>query len=304
MNVFFENIELTKQIILYTTLLSNNASNSWEEDCGKIIDFICSAYNSNNLVDDYKRLISYDISNLSMINETKLIFNKKEYNDDFSDLEILYDIKSRSMIIIKMLSERLKTYNIGLFTNFDYSNIIPYNSVDRRNSILKASCFGDVELSVMSGLLFATGIGGNNNLRLAKLRFLQAAFWGYFPAFIYASKVSQLLGDEEDSSFYGELYSACSKFLTQGVTMIPQSLNDKYSKKTREYFSLISSIYFDVVVLYKLSNIVFSFVEVMLIDELSINEKMNYVNHYNEYKWKDETNFVKGKTLNKFGFNI
>ena len=40
MKELLNNIELTKQIILYTTLLSNNSSSEWDNDSKKIIDFI------------------------------------------------------------------------------------------------------------------------------------------------------------------------------------------------------------------------------------------------------------------------
>lgn len=38
MDKYLENIEMSKQIILYTSLLSNNASEEWEKDAEKIID--------------------------------------------------------------------------------------------------------------------------------------------------------------------------------------------------------------------------------------------------------------------------
>ena len=303
MKKFFENIEPTKEIILYTTMLSNNASKEWEEDCKKIIDFICSSYDLN-INDDYLKLISYEISNLSTINEYKLLFNKASFSDEFDDVSVLYDIKGRAMIAITQIFKRIENVNTGIYTYFDYNSINPYNRIDRRTSLMQSSRFGDVELSVMAGLLYATGVGGKQNYRLAKLRFLQAAYWGCLPAFKYAAMISKILGEKKEVEFYTEMYSACSGFLAEGVTIIPLEYQDKYTKKTQEYFSLVASIYFDVVILYRLSTINYSFVEVMMLDSLSLAEKMKYVNNYNEYKWKEETNIVKSATFNKIGFNI
>ena len=102
MKQFFENIECTKEVILYTTILSNNASKEWEEDSKKLIDFICEAY-SNKLQDDYLKLIAYEISNLSTINEYKLLFNKASFSDEFDEVNVLYDIKGRAMMTINQL---------------------------------------------------------------------------------------------------------------------------------------------------------------------------------------------------------
>ena len=303
MKKFFDNIECTKEIILYTTILSNNASEKWEEDAKKIIDFICLAYDLK-LEDDYLKLIAYEISNLSTLNEYRLLFSKANFSDNFEDINVLYDIKGRAMTTINQIFKRIENVNFGMFSYFDYNSVNPYNDIERRTSLLQASRFGDVELSVMAGILYATGIGGKQNLRLAKLRFLQAAYWGCFPAFKYVAIVSKMLEEIEDYNFYSEMYSACSGFLSEGVTMIPNDYKNKYTKKTQEYFSLVASIYFDVVILYRLSTINYSFIEVMLLEDLSISEKMKYVNSYNEYKWKEETNIVKSKSLNKIGFNI
>ena len=303
MKQFFKNIECTKEVILYTTILSNNASKEWEEDSKKLIDFICEAY-SNKLQDDYLKLIAYEISNLSTINEYKLLFNKASFSDEFDETSVLYDIKGRAMMTINQLFRRIENVNMGMFSYFDYNSINPYNNIERSASLLQASRYGDVELSVMAGLLYATGIGGKQNYRLAKLRFLQAAYWGCFSAFKYAALISKKLGENSESKFYSEMYSACSGFLSEGVTIIPLEYQTKYTKKTQDYFSLVASIYFDVVLLYKIYTINFSFVEVMMLDDLSLADKMKYVNNYNEYKWKEETGIVESKTLSKIGFNI
>ena len=304
MKELLNNIEITKQIILYTTLLSNNSSDDWDNDSKKIIDFICDAYNDDNR-EKYYELISYEISNLSLNNEFDLLFNSRKYNDNFNELEIFYSIKGKCLLTINQISEKIKEFGSGLFSEFDYRRIIPYNSKERAESIFEASKYGAVELSVMSGLLYAMGIGVNQNLKMARLRFLQAAYWGYFPAFKYAAYVSDILGDKPKKALYTEIYSACDKFLSEGITIIPSDYASIYSEETHKQFSLIASIYFDVIILYNIHNINFSFIEVILLDDIKYADKMEYINKYVENNWKEVTNGAKGiKSLKKFGFNV
>ena len=303
MDKYLENIEMSKQIILYTTLLSNNASDEWENDAKKIIDIICDSYKSESKK-DYYNLISYELSNLSSKREYQLLFNGVEYDKNFDNLDVYYDIKGKALTTIDQLAKRLELMNLGLYTAFDYDNVIPYNAIERRDALLEASRYGDVELTVMAGFVHALGIGGKENLKMARLRFLQAAYWGYFPAFRYASYISKLLGDSYNEKLYEEIYVACYRFMTEGITVIPSEYKDDFSKDAINLFSLVASIYFDVVILFRLNSINYSFIEVMLLDGISLAEKMKYVNHYNEFTWKDATNGIKSEPLNKFGFNV
>lgn len=303
MDKFLENIEMTKQIILYTTILSNNASEEWEKDAKKIIDLICESYKATSNK-EYYRLISYDLSNLSSKREYQLMFNTAQYDDEFENLDVYYDIKGKALTTISQLSKRLEMMTLGLYTALDYENIIPYNSVERRDALLEASRYGDVELTVMAGIIHAIGIGGKPNFKIARLRFLQAAYWGYFPAFRYASYISKLLYDSKNERIYEEIYNACYRFMTEGITVIPSEYRKEFSTEANNLFSLVASIYFDVVILHRLNSINYSFIEVMLLDGISLSEKMRYVNHYTEFTWKDATNGIKSEPLNKFGFNI
>lgn len=303
MDRFLENVEMTKQIILYTTLLSNNASDEWEKDAKKIIDLICESYKVESKKDFYK-LISYDLSNLSSEREYKLLFNNAEYDKNFDVLDVYYDIKGKALTTIKQLSKKLEQMNLGLYTALDYGNIIPYNSVERRDALLEASRYGDVELTVMAGIIHAIGLGGKVDFKIARLRFLQAAYWGYFPAFRYASYISKLLNDDKNEKIYEEIYNACYRFMTEGITIIPSEYRKEFSTEANNLFSLVASIYFDVVILHKLNSINFSFIEVMLLGGISLSEKMKYVNHYLDFSWKDATNGIKSEPLNKFGFNV
>lgn len=303
MDKFLENIEMTKQIILYTTLLSNNASEEWEHDAKKIIDLICESYKATSNKDFYT-LVSYDLSNLSSEREYKLMFNAAHYDDEFENLDVYYDIKGKALTTINQLSKRLEAMNLGLSPAFNYENVIPYNAIERRDALLETSRYGDVELTVMAGIIHAIGIGGKPNLKIARLRFLQAAYWGYFPAFRYASYISKLLGDNNNEKIYEEIYTACYRFMTEGITIIPSEYKKEFSTEANNLFSLVASIYFDVVILHRLNSINYSFIEVMLLDGISLSEKMKYVNHYTEFTWKDATNGIKSEPLNKFGFNV
>ena len=65
----FSHPNALEQIILFTTLLSNNCSSAWCEDCKKIVDFICEAYDIATLKDTFYYVVTEEISNMALARE-------------------------------------------------------------------------------------------------------------------------------------------------------------------------------------------------------------------------------------------
>ena len=56
--LLLENNEVLKEILLATTILSNNSNPNWIKDCSKLINFICSAYGVEELADEYINIVT------------------------------------------------------------------------------------------------------------------------------------------------------------------------------------------------------------------------------------------------------
>lgn len=304
MKLDFKNNELTNQIILHTTILSNNISDEYEKDAKKIIDFICEAYNSNEN-DAYFKLVTYDISNLSTFDEYEMMLNRRNYDTNHNELDFYYDLKGRAINRLKNLA--LASYSqkglLDIFASFNYDKVLIYEANERRDEIINGAMYGNVELALNSGILYALGIGGAKDLNIAKLRFLQAAYWGCFPAFKYVKLICEKQNDLKMAKVYEGLYMACNKFLACGITKIPEEHKKEYSNEVSDLFVLISSIYLDIIIEKHLYNINYSFVEVMLLENISILAKLSFIDKYDRGEWKEITNGISKDGL-RFGFKL
>lgn len=302
--VSLNNVESFDQMILSTSLLSNNSSIAWKNDSRKIIDFICQAYEiSKRNQEKYSNIIIEEISNLCLIQEYIGLQELKEYDEEYTELDFYYDVKGRILKRIKGISEELsRRGNIHDF-EFNYTNYTSYHAETRFNTILKTATYGNPLLTCQAGIMLATGIGINKDIETAILRFKQCAYWGYIPAIKYLAYSYKLLKDMDSYKIYSELYDICINELFNGVTLLPEEKAKKYSKDATTIFSFIASIYRDIVIGFEVPNINFSFLEVIFTDRISNDEKMKYINEYNRSEWKEVTNSTY-KSFQNFGFKI
>ena len=98
-----EHVEPFYEMILSTLILSNNSSLSWKRDSEKLIDFICESYNIEHLSEDYKEMILNTINNLSLVNEYKGLRREHDFNDEYSEIEIAYNMKGQALLQLKKL---------------------------------------------------------------------------------------------------------------------------------------------------------------------------------------------------------
>lgn len=299
-----ENIEQTKQILLSTTLLSNNISSVWITEAKKLVYFICKAYDINEDINDYCELIVDEVSNLSLINEYKGLRSIKKYNEEYTDLDLLYDLKGKELVQISLIDRFLVQKGSSLAGEFEYNAYQAYNPIERTKVITDASSCGSTLLTCQAGLLYATGIGTSKDLEFALLRFRQCAFWGYIPALKYASYIYKLMGNKQMSDIYNETYLLCSDYLHDGITIIPDRDQNKYCEDAKLYFNLITSIYNDIIVPKSLTTIDFSFLEVIFQNSLTFEEKMKFINNYDYKDWQKITIDAKRPKKVRFGFDV
>ena len=284
-----QNIEPLNEMLMATSILSNNSSLKWKSDSAKIIEFICDAYDINYLVDDFKELILNTVNNLSLVNEYKGLRREHNFNDEYSEIEIIYNLKGQIILQLKNIDNNLKQLGFPIANEFTYEDNNSYYAPLRLMTILKASSFGEVQFTVQCGLMYACAIGCDMDIEFAIIRLKQAAYWGYIPALKYLAKIYKDNNNEETYKLYKEVYDACTDFFYDGVQMIPESKRHLYSKEAATTFSLLANIYQDVVIPYS-TRIDYSFLEVMFAEKITFAKKMVYINEYKQAEWKSALN--------------
>ena len=283
------NVEPLNEMIMATSILSNNSSLEWKKDAAKLIEFICDSYNLNHLVNDYQELILDTVNNLSLVNEYKGLRREHQFNDEYSEVEIVYNLKGQILLQLKNIDNNLKQLGFPIANEFTYEDNNSYYAPLRLMTILKASSFGEVQLTVQAGLMYATAIGTPQDIEFAIIRLKQAAYWGYIPALKFLANIYKNNNDLENYKFYLEVYEACTDFFYDGVQMLPESKKSLYSKEAATTFSLLANIYQDVVIPYS-TRIDYSFLEVMFAEKITFAKKMIYINEYKNYEWKSALN--------------
>ena len=110
---------------------------------------------------------------------------------------------------------------------------------------------------------------------------------------------SELFENNDEYSVMNEVTKLCTEYMYLGLTMLPKNVN--YSEKAKEIFVYISSIFQDVVKASNLDDIVFSFVEAILLENLSYNDRMRLINNFQRGEFKELTNAYIRENI-KIGF--
>ena len=149
------------------------------------------------------------------------------------------------------------------------------------------------------------GLGSSKDEELAILSFKQCAIWGDMFSVnmlkhIYRSK------DVKQYEIYKDL-ATLDKYLDNGVTVLPDKVASAIKSEAKELYAFISSIKQDVILPLGKNRIDYSFVEVILLKDLSYRQKMYYINNYANpnvtNEWKDITNASAGKDA-QIGFKV
>ena len=173
---------------------------------------------------------------------------------------------------------------------FDYNIINSYNAKLRFFELDESCQTGNVDVNLLVGILDYLGIGTKKNPDSAIRKLKQCLCWGSVSAVKYLSYIYMLEKDGENAGIYNELFQL-REFINLGITVLPDEVNKKCSKKVKELFAIITSIKHDIIhgPHYK-TNIDFSFVEVMLSEKTPYHKKLRYINNYDKREWLDETN--------------
>ena len=295
--ILLENNEMLKEILLATSILSNNSNPAWVNDSSKLIKFICQAYNLEDLTNNYIKIITREIDNMSLINEYKGLKQAHEFDDEYSEMDSFYELKGKTLLQLATIDAKLESLGFPFPNEFTYDTNNNYLPNYRFDTILKASSYGNIQMTCQIGLMYATGVGCCVDYDFAIIRLKQTAFWGYVPALRYLARIYELIADKDNAKLYKELYEVSNLYFYDGIPSIPEGIKKLYSNKTNELFLIITSIYQDIVVPNG-ARIDYAFLEVMFSDKIPHAKKLYYINNYHKLEWKMATTSKNKNLLN------
>lgn len=301
--MIFKNYEAFYNMVLATTMMSNDHTPKMKADGQRIIEFIGNAYGlDKGLIDYCKTTILDDMSAVGLTKDMTAGYSLRHCGDECSNDEILLDIKADVIAELDGIG-RQENREINSAW-FDYSHYIVYQPEIRFEKINSASATGNLITTRQVGILRALGIGCEVDYASAERRLSQCALWGDIPSMRLLAYVYKLHGKEDKAKIFGEVAELSDKYLKAGVTVIPTKIKEQYSEDARTYYVYISTIKQDVIYAQGKFNIDFSFLEALASDSLDYYERMKYINKYSELEWKNVTNSSERPTvLKKLGFD-
>lgn len=272
-------------ILLMVTMLATDFNEQLEKDASTIIDFIGNSFELDGSdIDELKRVVPNDLTILSTTDDVKayLADGGSKYYPELSDL--LY-LKSQSILKIDQL-QGMTPENKFIF---DYKNLREYHPAIRFKELEGASTFGNADVNRAVALMLAVGIGIEKNVKSAIYRLKQCAYWGDVVSLYYLSYLYKELGQEDNAKLYKDL-AGLSDYLLEGRTVLPREIKEQLDKEVIQTYAIISSIKQDIVLANNHKNIDYSFVEVMLSDNVDYYKKIEFINEYTSQRWKEITN--------------
>lgn len=275
-------------MLLSITMLSNEFNNELEEDAYKIIKFIGNVFElTKQEISECRNLIRNDLTILST-NGDVIAFKENKGYKDFPAIEEFLYLKSEAILKMNKLYNQAK-YTTYIESYFDYSYLRKYSSFIRFQELEDISLKGDIDINRTLGIMHFLGIGCKENIDKAIFKFKQCAYWGDIISLYFLTYLYLLKNDKKTSKLYFNL-SKLSDFMLEGRTIIPNEIAEKFNDKILEEYKIISTIFLDIVLYLKSSNINQSFIEVILDDDLSFNRKMKLINNYSKEEWKKFSN--------------
>lgn len=286
--------------LLTITMLSNNFNEDLDNDSSKIIDFIFKSFEvSNDEIEFYKKKITDDLTIISTTSDVDAFYSNNSSNE-YPEIDNLLYLKCQAISKLNNLSFRLKNSPFQYY--FDYNHLRPYFPHIRFYELESVSIVGDIDINRTVAILQILGIGCEKNQSVAINRLKQCALWGDISSLFYLSYLNELIDNKADALIYRNL-SELSPYMLEGKTILSDEDKNKYNKETNELFVIITSIKQDIILAFNINEIDFSFVEVILLDNIDYYTKMECINNYKSLEWKEITNSSYNPSK-KLGFKI
>ena len=288
-------------ILLSVTMLSNNFNEQLEKDTLLIMDFVSKVFNLKEKDQQkYQDLILNDLTMLSTIDDVNYYMEDGAARLYPKISEPLY-LKAKTINKLYDIYSSFQREGKEWFA-FDYRNLRDYYPGMRFEEIESASAYGNIDINKVTAILLALGIGCKKDINAAINRFKQCAYWGDVSSLFYLAFLLLEKKDEQQASLYQNLASLSEAFL-EGRTILTKEEMKKYDEETRQNYVIISSIKQDIVLAYRKNDIDYSFVDVILMNDIDYYTKMAFINKYQEKEWKELTN-SSFDPKKKLGFNL
>ena len=288
-------------MLIATTLMSNQSDEAYDQDARKVIRFIGEAYEMDEKLIEYAtKVILDDLVAISTDEDVSAFMNTHDCDSKLEDIDSLFSMKCDALQVAESLRE---INNLNLSPSwFDYSHYKPYYAEIRYRQLSIAATSGHPVANKVVAILSYLGIGCEKNISTAIYRFKQCLMWSDLPSLYFLKKISEEENDEESKKVYIDLIQLIP-YINEGRTMIPSKKGEEICLEAKQLFAYISSIRQDVIINGKRPYIDYSFVEVILMKSIDHYQKLDFINNYQNQQWKEVTNssFDPSK---KIGFKV
>ena len=280
--------EAFSTMIVSTAMLSNVSSEEFDADGAKIIDLIGKAYQlDDELVNECKRIILDELVTISTSDDVASYINSKGYDYEPEAFDALLQMKCDALAVIRNVADT-KDNNLNP-SWFDYEHYRPYFPVARFEELSVAVSTGSIAVNRTLAIMQILGIGCDKNFKSAELRLKQCVLWADYPSMHLLAYLYKLDKRADDAKAYQGL-AETSDLIKEGRTLFPKELEEKYGLRVKELFVMVASIKQDIIINSQRLNIDYSFVEVMMLQDLDFYNKLKYINEYHTQQWKEVTN--------------
>lgn len=281
-NFVLNNFDAFYTMLVSTLVMSNENSAVFANDANKIIDFIGRAYDfDEEKLEKCKQLID-DMSELSLKCEALAFYGRQKSQSQMNDSDFFLSIKCEALCEMDRL---VQNKNI-LPEWFDYSHYQSYAPQKRFYIMQTVGSTGEMITARQTAILLALGIGHKVDFEEAEYRLLQCTYWGDIPSAHLLKEVYRLQNKTKEYDGACEIVDLLERYLTSGRINLNSQIKARYSVEAVETYSCISAIKNEVINSMQIQNIDYSFVEVLMNDDLPFERKMNFINFYSNFEWK------------------
>ena len=286
----FENYNAFYTMVQVAVGLSNSLTDEADEDQKKAVDLIAEAYGINKKVAAaFEKTIIDDLAAIGTESDINAFYALCEQGKVSPDQEALLRIKCEAIRSFQMAVSR-KPYGVHPEW-FSYQRRSTYFPTLRFAEISAAACSGLLVCNRIAAIMSYLGIGTEKNAEGAMQRLRQCVLWGDEPSVYLLAKIY-----EKENNGHAKAYVDLSKivsYLAEGYTVLPEKAGKDIAEEAKQLFALIASIRQDIIRECDRHEIDYSFVEIMMMDNINYYKKLEYINTYREGKWKDASNPAK-----------
>jgi len=291
----FKNYEAFYSMVLVCTGLTNTLGDEADKDCEAAIEFVGEAYKlDKEFIDEAKRVIIDELCSIGTDSDINAFYSLCESKSISKEEEALLTVKVDAIHAIQGAVARTMYEEW-----FSYTMRKTYFPTIRHSEIATAATSGILILNLIAGIADYLGIGTEKRTEGAIQRLRQCAFWGSLPAIHMLAMVLAKEGNDK-APVYADLVKLLP-LLQEGYTVLPQNLGQEVCKEAKQLFALISSIRHDIILDFDMYKIDYTFVEIMVMDEIDYYTKLESINNYKDGSWKNLSNPASNPKI-KIGF--